>query len=81
MPVSLHELLVLGDDVLQRVGLKLVIELDLLPLLHGVEDVLEILLRNIQNHVAEHLDQAAIGIVGKTGIVAALGQRFNGLCH
>ena len=47
--------------------------------LDAVEDVLELLLGNIQHHVAEHLDQAAIGVVGKAGIVAALGQRFDGL--
>ena len=47
--------------------------------LDAVEDVLELLLGHIQHHVAEHLDQAAIGVVGKTGIVAALGQRFDGL--
>ncbi len=34
---------------------------------------------NIQHDVAEHLDQAAIGVVGKAGIVAAPGQRFDGL--
>jgi hypothetical protein len=37
------------------------------------------LLRNIEHHVAEHLDQAAIGVIGKAGIIAALGQRFDGL--
>ena len=80
MPVSLlHQLLVLGDDLLQRLRLQFVVELDLLALLDGVEDVLELLLGNIQNHVAEHLDQAAVGVIGKARIVAALGQRFHGL--
>ena len=64
---------------LQRLGLELVVELDLLALLDAVEDVLELLLGNIENHVAEHLDQAAIGVIGKAGIVAELGQRFDGL--
>ena len=65
------QLLVLGDDLLQRIGLQLVVELDLGALLDGVEDVLELLLRNIEHHVAEHLDQAAVGVIGETGIVAA----------
>ena len=64
---------------LQRVGLELVVELDLLCVLDAVEDVLELLLGNVENHVAEHLDQAAIGVIGKARIVAALGQRFDGL--
>ena len=75
----LHQLLVLGDDLLQGFGLELVVELDLGALLDAVKDVLEALLGNIQNHVAEHLDQAAIGVIGKAGIVAELGQRFDGL--
>jgi len=38
------QLLVLDDDLFQRVGLQLVIELDLLPLLDAVKDVLELFL-------------------------------------
>ena len=75
----LHQLLVLGDDLLERVGLELVVELHLLGGLHAVEDVLELLLGNVENHVAEHLDEAAIGVVSKAGIIAALGQSFHGL--
>ena len=45
----------------------------------AVEDVLELLLGNVEDDVAEHLDQAAIGVIGKAGIVAALGQGFDGL--
>ena len=75
----LHQLLVLGDDVLQRLGLKLVIELHFFAQLDGVKDVFKLLLRHIENYVAEHLDQAAIGIIRKARIAAALGQRFNGL--
>ena len=41
--------------------------------------MLELLLGNVENHVAEHLDQAAIGVIRKARIVAALGQRFDGL--
>ena len=73
------ELLVLGDDVLQRFGLEFVIELDLFAQLDRVEDVLELLLGNVEHDVAEHLDQAAIGVICETGIAAALGQRFDSL--
>ncbi len=41
--------------------------------------MLELLLGNIENHVAEHLDEAAIGVIGKTRIIAELGQGFDGL--
>ena len=73
------ELLVLGDDFLQRLGVELVVELHLALLLLAVEDVFELLLGNVENHVAEHLDEAAIGVIGKARIVAELGQRFDGL--
>jgi len=73
------QLLVLDDDLLERLGLEFVVELDLLPLLDAVEDVLELLLGDIEDNVAEHLDEAAIGVIGKTRIVAELGQRLNGL--
>ncbi len=79
MRLFLHQLLVFGDDVLQRGGLELVIELHAFAFLDAVEDVFELLLGDVENHVAEHLDEAAIGVVGETGIVAALGQSFDGL--
>ena len=80
LPVSFFDqLLVLGDDVLQRFGLEFVVELDLFARLDAVEDVLELLLGNVENHVAEHLDEAAIGVIRKAGIIAALGERFDGL--
>ncbi len=41
--------------------------------------MLELLLGDVEDHVAEHLDEAAIGVVGEAGIVAALGERLDGL--
>ena len=80
MPVSLRTSFLYSAMIsFSALGLKLVIELHLLALLDAVEDVLELLLGNIQHHVAEHLDQAAIGVIRKAGIAAALGQRFDGL--
>ena len=75
----LHHLLVFGDDFLQRLGVEVGIELGFLLLLLAVEDFLERMLRNVEHDVAEHLDQAAIGVVGEARIVAALGQAFDAL--
>ncbi len=75
----LHQLPVLGDDLLEGSGLQFVVELDLGALFDAVKDVLKLLLGNIENDVTEHLDEAAIGIISKAGIIAALGERFNGL--
>ena len=36
-------------------------------------------MRNVEHYAAEHLDQAAIGVVGEARIVAALGQAFDRL--
>ncbi len=48
-------------------------------MLDAVEDVLELLLGNVENHVAEHLDEAAVGVISKAGIIGALRERFHGL--
>ena len=55
-----HQLLIFGDDLPERIGLELVVVLHLLGGLHAVEDVLELLLGNVEDHVAEHLDEAAV---------------------
>ena len=74
-----HQLFILGDDFLERIGLELVVELDLCGGLHAIENVLELLLGNVEDHVAEHLDEAAVGVIGKAGIIAAPGERLDGL--
>ena len=77
--VLLDDLLVFRDHFLQRLGIEIGIELGFFLLLLGVEHFVESRLRNLQHHVAEHLDQAAIGIVGKAWIVAALRQCLDAL--
>ena len=77
--VLLHDFLVVGDDFLQRLGVEIGVELDLLLLLLAVEHFLERMLGNVEHHRAEHLDQAAIGVVGEARIVAELGQAFDRL--
>ncbi len=73
----LHQLLVFGDDRLQIVGRKIGIELDLGLLLARVEDVIELLHVDVERDFAEHLDEAAVGIVGEAriGAVARPGLR------
>ncbi len=73
----LNHLLVLGDHFLQRLGVQLGVELDLLLLLLVVEDFLEVRLLDFQHHVAEHLDEAAIGVVGEARVVGPPRQGFH----
>ena len=75
----LDYLLVFRDDFLQRLGIEVSIERGFFLFLLGVEDFFEFFFLNLQHHVAEHLDQAAVGIVGKARVVAALGQRLHAL--
>jgi len=73
----LHQLLVFDDDLFQRLGAQLVVELEALALLDAVENLGKFGLVNIQNDVAEHLDKAAVGVIGKAGIVAEFGQSLD----
>ena len=75
----LHQLLVVGDDGLQIVGGQVGIELGLHLFLAAVEDVVEIVLVDFQHHVAEHLDEAAVAVVGEARIAALALQRLHGL--
>ena len=77
--VFLHDLLVFRDHFFQRFGIEVGIELRLFLLLLGVEDFVERRFRNLQHHVAEHLNQTAVGIVGKARVIAALRERFDAL--
>jgi hypothetical protein len=74
-----HDLLVVGNDFLQRLGVEVGVELGLLLLLLAIENFLEGGLGDVEHDAAEHLDEAAIGIVGEAGIVAELGQALHRL--
>ena len=75
----LDELLVLDDDLFEGLGAEEVVQLDALARLGAVEDVLKLFLADVEDDGAEHLDEAAIGVVCEAGIVAAAGEAFNGL--
>src|SRR5581483_2857376 len=75
--VLLHDLLVLLNHFLQRLGVEVSVELGLFLLLFGVEDFIESVLRDVEHHVAEHLNQTTIRIVGKARVVRAARQRFH----
>ena len=48
-------------------------------LLHGLELVLEHVLRNLEDDVAEHLDEAAVAVGGEPAVAGLLLQRLDGL--
>ena len=73
----LDELLVLDDDLFEGLGAEEVVQLDALARLGAVEDVLKLLLADVEDDGAEHLDESAIGVVGEAGIVAAAGEAFD----
>jgi hypothetical protein len=75
----LDDLLVLFNHFLQRLGIKIGVELGLLLLLLRVEDFIKRRLRNLQHDVAEHLNQPPVRVGGEPWIVAALGQRLHTL--
>ena len=73
----LVELLEEDHQVLHVVGVQLHVLLDALFGLHLVDDLLKALLGQLHHHVGEHLDEAAVGVVGETGIVGELGQALH----
>ncbi len=75
----LNQLLVVFDDDLQILGGQVGIELRLHLLLASVEEVLELILRDFENDVAEHLDEAAVAVVCEPRIAALGHQRLDRL--
>ena len=74
LDMLLNDFLVFFDNFLQCFGIETGIKLYLFLFLLGVEDFVEGRLWNLQHHVAEHLDQTAVGIIGKARVVAAFRQ-------
>ena len=87
IPGVLRELLadllpVLGleqlGQLLEVLGGQLGVQLHVPLGLHLVDELLEVLLAHLHDHVGIHLDEPAVGVVGETGILGLLGK---GLHH
>ena len=62
------------SQLLEIVGIELGVELHALLFLHLVDELLKILLADLHDNVGVHLDEAAVGVVCKAGIVGFLGK-------
>ena len=63
--------------MLHVVGVQLHVLLDALLGLDLVDDLLKTLLGQLHDHVGEHLDEPAVGVVGEAGVVGELGQALH----
>src|SRR3546814_11647731 len=48
-------------------------------LLGELEDLLEVMVVDFEHHVAEHLDEAAVAVVGEAPVTGGLGEAFHRL--
>ena len=74
----LVELLKADHQLLHVLGVQVHIVLYALLFLQLVNDLLEALLGNLHNNIGEHLDETAIAVVSKAGVVGLLGQALYG---
>ena len=75
--VLLVDGLVALDQLLEVVGRQLGVELDALLLLERVKLVLEVLVLDAHGGRAEHVDEAAVAVVGEAGVAGLLGQALD----
>ena len=73
-----HDRLVLRHDLAKRGLVEVRIEFRVARFLHRVQLVLERVLRNLEDDVAEHLDEAAIAVHRKTPVLRARFQPLDG---
>ena len=71
--------LVAIHEVAQVVGGEVEVALGAALLLHLRDGRLEALAVDAHHHVAKHVDQAAIGVVGKAGVAGLAGEPFHHL--
>ena len=74
-----EDLLERGDEVLEVVGIELGVELDALLGLLGGDGILEELAGDAHDDVREHLDEAAVGVVGKARVLGLLDEALDGV--
>ena len=67
------------DEFLQVIGIQLNVLLDTLALLHSVDALLEEALAQLHDNIRVHLDEAAVAVIGKAGVVGLFGQTLNSL--
>ena len=77
--VALNHFAVARDNVLQVGRGQVGIQRHAARFLDGVEFVLEIVMRNVHNHVAEHLDEPAVGIHDESFVAGQRDHRVNRL--
>ena len=67
------------DQLLELLRLELGIRLDLRPLFGQLQTLLELLGIDTKHDLAEHLDEASVGIEGEAPIVGELGKALESL--
>ena len=76
--VVAHLLLVVGLELLHQtlhvLGQQLGVQLHAALLLDQVDEHLEVLLGQLHDHVGEHLDEAAVGVIDEAGVAGELHQ-------
>ena len=74
----LVDLLEADDDFLHVLGIQVGVVLSALALLDLVQNALEEALRDLHNDVGEHLDETAVGVIGKALVLGQVGQTLDG---
>ena len=77
--LGLDDLLELGDELLEVAGLQLGVDRDLLGRLRRLQRVLEELALDAEDRLAEHLDEAAVGVPREAVVAGLLGQALHRL--
>jgi len=73
------DLLELLDEFLQILGVQLNVLGNALAHLHGVDALLKEALAQLHDDVRVHLDEAAVAVISKAGVVGLFGQALNSL--
>ena len=77
--LALDEGLVAADDRHPILRRELSIVFESLEIFEVLEDLLEQLMVDAEHHIGIHLDEAAIGVVGKSSVARAAREPFDGL--
>ncbi len=75
--IAFHHLLVFRQQFLPVISGQFGVEIVIPVTLQAVEQVLELIMINAEHHVGIHGDEAAVAVIGETGIARPLGQPLN----